>query len=48
MIVVAANMGENQGIEAVLGKFVELLAAKKDDAASSNKENVSYADTHFQ
>jgi hypothetical protein len=31
-------MGDNQGIEQVLGKLVELLAAKKDDASSSSKE----------
>jgi len=31
-------MGENQGIEQVLGKLVELLTAKKDEAPSSSKE----------
>jgi hypothetical protein len=35
-------MGEQQGIEQVLGKLVELLAAKKDDAPSSSKEFVPY------
>jgi hypothetical protein len=40
-----ANMGENQGIEVVLGKLVELLAAKKDDTTSSSKEIGSYDDT---
>jgi hypothetical protein len=40
-----ANMGENQGIEAVLGKLVELLATKKDDTTSSSKEIGSYDDT---
>jgi len=33
-------MGENQGIEQVLGKLVELLAAKKDEAPSSSKDAV--------
>jgi len=31
-------MAENQGIEQVLGKLVELLTAKKDDVSSSSKE----------
>ena len=31
-------MAENQGIEQVLGKLVELLIAKKDDVPSSSKE----------
>jgi len=35
-------MGEQQGIEQVLGKLVELLTAKKDEAPSSSKEVVSY------
>jgi hypothetical protein len=38
-------MGENQGIEQVLGKLVELLTAKKDEASSSSKEVVPYSDT---
>lgn len=35
-------MGEQQGIEQVLGKLVELLTAKKDETPSSSKEIVSY------
>ena len=31
-------MAENQGIERVLGKLVELLTAKKDEVPSSSKE----------
>jgi len=31
-------MAENQGIEQVLEKLVELLIAKKDDVPSSSKE----------
>ena len=31
-------MAENQGIECVLGKLVELLTGKKDDVPSSSKE----------
>jgi len=31
-------MAENQGIERVLGKLVELLTGKKDDVPSSSKE----------
>ena len=31
-------MAENQGIEQVLGKLVELLTAKKDDVPFSSKE----------
>ena len=31
-------MAENQGIERVLDKFVELLTGKKDDVPSSSKE----------
>ena len=37
-------MAENQGIEQVLGKLVELLIAKKDEAPSSSKEVVPYMD----
>jgi hypothetical protein len=33
-------LGENQGIEQVLGKLVELLAAKKDEAPSLIKDIV--------
>lgn len=33
-------MVENQGIEQVLGKLVELLTAKKGETSSSHKENV--------
>ena len=35
-------MAENQGIEQVLGKLVELLIAKKNEAPSSSKEVVPY------
>jgi hypothetical protein len=35
-------MGESQGIEQILGKLVELLAAKKEEAPSSSKENVAH------
>ena len=31
-------MAENQGIEQILRKLVELLIAKKDDVSSSSKE----------
>lgn len=37
-------MGESQGIEQVLGKLVELLTVKKDEASSSSKEVVHYSD----
>lgn len=37
-------MGENGGIEQVLGKLVELLTAKKDEVASSSKEIVPHVD----
>jgi len=37
-------MGENQGIEQVLGKLVELLTSKKDEAPSSSKENLPHTD----
>jgi len=37
-------MGENQGIEQVLGKLVELLTAKKDEAASVNREIVVHTE----
>jgi len=37
-------MGENQGIEQVLGKLVEQLTAKKDEAASVNKEIVVHTE----
>ncbi|XP_039821510.1 uncharacterized protein LOC120683501 [Panicum virgatum] len=37
-------MGENQGIEQVLGKLVELLTTKKDEAPSSSKEIVPHMD----
>jgi hypothetical protein len=35
-------MGENGGIEQVLGELVELLTAKKDEAPSSSKEIVPH------
>ena len=37
-------MEGNQGIEQVLGKLVELLTAKKDEASSSSREIVSHTD----
>jgi len=37
-------MSEQQGIEQVLGKLVELLTTKKDDAPSSSKETVICAE----
>jgi len=37
-------MSEQQGIEQVLGKLVELLTAKKDEAPSSSKETVICAE----
>jgi len=37
-------MGENQGIEQVLGKLVELLIAKKDEAASVSREIVVHTE----
>ena len=37
-------MGENQGIEQVLGKLVELLTAKKDEAASVSREIVVHTE----
>jgi hypothetical protein len=37
-------MGENQGIEQVLGKLVELLTAKKDEISSSHREIVVHAE----
>ncbi|XP_021309858.1 uncharacterized protein LOC110432931 [Sorghum bicolor] len=37
-------MGENQGIEQVLGKLVELLTAKKDEVSSSSREIVVHAE----
>ena len=37
-------MGENQGIEQVLGKLVELLTAKKDQVSSSSREIVVHAE----
>jgi hypothetical protein len=35
-------MGEQKGIEQVLGKLVELLTAKKDEAPTSSKEVLPY------
>jgi hypothetical protein len=35
-------MGENQGIKQVLGKLVELLSTKRDEAPSSIKDNVAH------
>src|SRR6266508_6819489 len=37
-------MGENQGIEQVLGKLVELLAAKTSETSSSNREIVTHVE----
>ena len=37
-------MGENQGIEQVLGKLVELLAANRNEAQSSSKEIVVHTE----
>ena len=37
-------MGENQGIEQVLGKLVELLAANRNEAQSSSKEFVVHTE----
>jgi len=38
-------MGENQGIEQVLGKLVELLTEKKNEIASSGKQIVPHTET---
>jgi hypothetical protein len=38
-------MGEDQGIEQVLGKLVELMSAKRDEASSSSKDNVAHIET---
>jgi hypothetical protein len=35
-------MGEQQGIEQVLGKLVELLTTKKDEAPTWSKEVAPY------
>lgn len=37
-------MGDNQGIEQVLGKLVELLTSKKDEAPSSSKDIVVHTE----
>uniref|UniRef100_A0A0A9CAX5 Retrotransposon Copia-like N-terminal domain-containing protein n=1 Tax=Arundo donax TaxID=35708 RepID=A0A0A9CAX5_ARUDO len=37
-------MGENQGIEQILGKLVELLTEKKTESPSSSKESVPPTD----
>ncbi|WVZ55207.1 hypothetical protein U9M48_005899 [Paspalum notatum var. saurae] len=37
-------MGENQGIEQVLGKLVELLAAKKGEVSSSSRDIVVHTE----
>ena len=37
-------MAENQGMEQVLGKLVELLTAKRDEVASSSKEIVVHTE----
>ena len=39
------TMGENQGIEQVLGKLVELLTEKKNETASSGKQIVPHTET---
>jgi hypothetical protein len=38
------KIGERQRIEQVLGKLVELLTAKKDEAASSSREIVVHTE----
>ena len=38
-------MGETQSIEQVLGKLVELLAARKDEAPSSSKEVIPHTES---
>jgi len=40
-----ARMGETQSIEQVLGKLVELLAARKDEAPSSSKEVIPHTES---
>jgi hypothetical protein len=40
--VLLVRMGENQGIEQILGKSVELLLVRREEAPSSNKENVAH------
>ena len=39
-------MGENQGIEMILGKLVELLTEKKNESQSSfsSKENMPHSE----
>jgi hypothetical protein len=38
-------MGETQGIEQLLGKLVELVAARKDEAPSGSNQIVTHTDT---
>ena len=44
VIALPGKKGENQGIEQVLGKLVELLAAKTSEASSSNREIVTHVE----
>jgi hypothetical protein len=37
-------MGENQKVEEILGKLVELLSAKREEAPSSSKEATAHGD----
>ena len=39
------TMGENQGIEQVIGKLVELLTEKKNETSSSGKQIVPHTET---